>query len=327
MRNTRIDMLRGIAVILVMAGHGIGLLIQKGLVSPNSGGGIYDAIYSFHMPLFFLISGYVYQCNHEKAVNIVLRNVITFYIPYLFLSYSYWVERVAASRILGIQLAQNEYVGGIKLCWAGEGLTWFLLSMMLVKVLFSLLDTYVSDIFAFSVFSVFFWLSYIFPQYKILDYLQWGIFFCFGYAMKKYCIEKMQKSIIYICCVNLLFIGIDRYFLCGLDKFVKVCIGMSVFVIFVYARKIRDIKLLALFGKSSMVIYMVHGLSQYLCYYIISEILHIRIHFVLLSLMIVVQLLIAFLIVILYTRVKYLRWMQIIFYPYKYIMQKRNNNK
>ena len=159
MRNTRIDMLRGIAVILVMAGHGIGLLIQKGLVSPNSGGGIYDAIYSFHMPLFFLISGYVYQCNHEKAVNIVLRNVITFYIPYLFLSYSYWVERVAASRILGIQLAQNEYVGGIKLCWAGEGLTWFLLSMMLVKVLFSLLDTYVSDIFAFSVFSVFFWLS------------------------------------------------------------------------------------------------------------------------------------------------------------------------
>lgn len=39
MRNTRIDMLRGIAVILVMAGHGIGLLIQKGLVSPNSGGG------------------------------------------------------------------------------------------------------------------------------------------------------------------------------------------------------------------------------------------------------------------------------------------------
>lgn len=38
-RNEKIDILRGIAIILVMAGHGIGLLIQVSIIPSNIGGG------------------------------------------------------------------------------------------------------------------------------------------------------------------------------------------------------------------------------------------------------------------------------------------------
>jgi len=171
-RNEKIDILRGIAIILVIAGHGIGLLIQVSIIPSNIGGGIYDIIYTFHMPLFFLISGYIYQNNNEKISEIIKRNVITFYIPYLFLNYLYWFEKVIALKVFGIQLAQSEYTNGVALLWMGDGLTWFLLSMMLVKIVFNLMDTYISDLFAFVVFSLLFWVSYIFPQYRILHYLR-----------------------------------------------------------------------------------------------------------------------------------------------------------
>ncbi len=323
-RDEKIDILRGIAIILVMVGHGTDLLIGRNIIPSNIGGGIYDIIYTFHMPLFFLISGYIYQNNNEKISEIIKRNVITFYIPYLFLNYLYWFEKVIALKVFGIQLAQSEYTNGVALLWMGDGLTWFLLSMMLVKIVFNLMDTYISDLFAFVVFSLLFWASYIFPQYRILHYLQWGVFFCLGYVMNKYSIEKKQKSILYIGCINMLLIGIDRYALGGLDGFVKIFIGVSVFVMYMCIKKVPRIRLLTLCGKNSMVIYMIHGLSQYVCYYMIAEIFHMRVHFVLLFLMIVLQLLLAFLVIELFTKVRCLHWLQIIFYPYKYIFKKNS---
>lgn len=324
-RSEKIDILRGIAIILVMAGHGIGLLIQGGIIPFNIGMGCYDAIYTFHMPLFFMISGYVYKNNNEKVSNIIIKNVMTFYIPYLFLNYLYWTERIIASKVFGIQLMRNEYAGGLRLLWTGDGLTWFLLSMMAVKIVFNLLDTYMSDLYAYVVFSLLFWSSYILPQYRILHYLQWGVFFCLGYIMNKYSIEEKKKSILYVGSINMLLIGVDRYILCGLDGMVKIFIGVSVFIMYICIKKVPNIKLLAFCGKNSMVIYMIHGLSQYFCYYMIAEIFHMRVHFIILFLMIVLQLLLAFFIVELFTKVKYLHWIQFIFYPYKYIIEKRKN--
>ncbi|MCM1175374.1 MAG: acyltransferase family protein [Blautia sp.] len=315
-------MLRGIAIILVMVGHGVGLLVDTDIIPSDVGGFIYDAIYTFHMPLFFMISGYLYRNNNEKAFNIIIKNVITFYIPYLFLNYLYWFERAIASGVFGIQLMREEYPGGIELLWRGDWLTWFLLSLMLVKIVFNLLDTYVSDISAFVMFSLFFWLYDIFSC-AVLYYLQWGVFFCLGYIMNRYSVETKRKSILYIGCINLLLFGIERYALCGLDEIVKIFTGVSVFGMYMCIKKIPHIKLLALCGKNSMVIYIIHGLSQYVCYYVITEILHIRVSFILLSFMIVLQLLLAFLVVKLFTEVKYLHWLQIIFYPYKYIVEKK----
>lgn len=274
------------------------------------------------MPLFFIISGYIYKRNQEKITDIIKKNIMTFYLPYLFLNYLYWAERIAALELFGVQLSRNDYSGGIKLCWAGDGITWFLLSMLLVKIVFNIVDTYKSDIFACIAFSSVFWLSCIF-QLKILYYLQWGTFFCMGYMMNKYQIEKRQKSIMYICGFNLLLIGVERYFLCGLDKFVKIFIGVSVFIIYICIKKVPDMRFLESCGKHSLVIYMLHGLLQYPVYYVAFEILHIKIHLVLLLFIIGLQLLLSYLTVMLFTRVKYLHWMQALFYPYKYITGKR----
>lgn len=52
-RDSYIDIAKGFGIILVVLGHTFGIPTM-----------LYDTIYSFHMPLFFIISGYVY--NHSK---------------------------------------------------------------------------------------------------------------------------------------------------------------------------------------------------------------------------------------------------------------------
>ena len=62
-RDIRIDIIKGISILLVLWGHAIQNL------SPNEayyGDWIFKTIYSFHMPLFALISGYLFYFSQRK---------------------------------------------------------------------------------------------------------------------------------------------------------------------------------------------------------------------------------------------------------------------
>ena len=65
-RNEFIDILKGYAIILVVLGHslqyGCGLLPNNQFFSNN----IFKIIYTFHMPLFVLISGYLFYFSEKK---------------------------------------------------------------------------------------------------------------------------------------------------------------------------------------------------------------------------------------------------------------------
>lgn len=77
-----IDALRGFAIFLVVLGH---ILIFNGYEKSI----ITTTIYSFHMPLFMFISGYVARYSYKKIediksfYNTVLRKFITILLPYI----------------------------------------------------------------------------------------------------------------------------------------------------------------------------------------------------------------------------------------------------
>ncbi|MCQ2252102.1 MAG: acyltransferase family protein [Bacteroidales bacterium] len=76
LRHINIDILKGIGIILVILGH-----VHKG--------GVYGWIYSFHMPLFFILSGLFFKPSNELFF-IKFKRII---IPYLFFAvsiYLYW---------------------------------------------------------------------------------------------------------------------------------------------------------------------------------------------------------------------------------------------
>lgn len=97
MRIELFDITKGILMILVILGHGMQYLYGDDY---SAGGAffnepLYKCIYSFHMPLFMMISGYFYFVSLSKGFRYVLKSRVssilipyaTYFVIYLFLSY------------------------------------------------------------------------------------------------------------------------------------------------------------------------------------------------------------------------------------------------
>lgn len=84
-RNKFIDLIKGFAIILVVAGH----CIQSGCGGQYSASNIYwenylfKFIYGFHMPLFAMVSGYLFYYSVQKRnfIGIVCQRIMTIGIP------------------------------------------------------------------------------------------------------------------------------------------------------------------------------------------------------------------------------------------------------
>ena len=78
-----IDRLRGFAILLVVLGHIYMVYTQEGGNHP-----IVQMIYSFHMPLFFFISGFLCEITHKIGENgccrFIKKKAIALLVPYLF---------------------------------------------------------------------------------------------------------------------------------------------------------------------------------------------------------------------------------------------------
>ena len=59
-RISYIDSLKGIGIFIVILGHTYQV--------PDL---LHDIIYSFHMPLFFMVSGFVYREDHYRQYSVV----------------------------------------------------------------------------------------------------------------------------------------------------------------------------------------------------------------------------------------------------------------
>ena len=76
-----VDYARGIGIVLVVVGHTLGGLKNAGVLASDP---LHDWIYSFHMPLFFLLSGlFVTRAADGPAAEFVAGKVRTVAYPYL----------------------------------------------------------------------------------------------------------------------------------------------------------------------------------------------------------------------------------------------------
>lgn len=91
-RNIKIDLFKGVAISLVLIGHSIqgACTIENSDCFENI---FFKTIYSFHVPLFMLISGYLFYYSHKKAKStlpILKKRILSFLPPILtFNNYSH----------------------------------------------------------------------------------------------------------------------------------------------------------------------------------------------------------------------------------------------
>lgn len=130
-RIPTLDILKGVGVYLVIMGH---------LYNPEQvGQGVWDWIYSFHMPLFFMISGYLFRKKTFKSF--FLNKIKTIWLPYtaLYFFSIIFYTLIYPSEIASLYMIVKGYIlSGSYLISSGSHNfpLWFLPHLMIASVIF-----------------------------------------------------------------------------------------------------------------------------------------------------------------------------------------------
>ena len=143
-RQRWIDICKGIAIILVVIGHVVTSYHNSGLFteSPvfNYVGGV---IYAFHMPLFFMISGYVNRISyHSDAKQIISKRLISYGFPYIIFSVLIVLAKMIASPFVNSKLGILDL---FKIIWYPINSLWFLYALLVISVVHELLNVLIKE--------------------------------------------------------------------------------------------------------------------------------------------------------------------------------------
>lgn len=279
-----IDIARGIGILLVVIGH----CITKEMASHSD---IYKYlrlyIYTIHMPLFFILAGYLFENNldkyNESPPNIYCKAKINaFAIPYISLSIiNYVIINIAMKipKISSILSEQGYHFTNIKesifqiITYIGhqDNHLWFSYVMLLVLIINRVLlnkKIKFQFIFLFILYFSAYSISSMAPEviFKTMRYL---LLFYIGRRIFELRINPNKNIIIFATIVNILgFIGLcislnQEYMyiypiLCLLTE-----VTASIIIIFGISYFISNKKLATLFeyfgkGKNSYIIYLLH---------------------------------------------------------------------
>lgn len=136
MRQPAIDIMKAIGIFLVIIGH-------------HSSGIFNNYIYSFHMPMFFIIAGYLW---HEKDILVSLKqDVVRIMIPYfayfaICIGVGYIYAGISISRMMqDIMMISWGSCHKIAICGhhiQGVGVLWFLPALFVCKNVFNAIWIY-----------------------------------------------------------------------------------------------------------------------------------------------------------------------------------------
>ncbi|MCC3359622.1 acyltransferase family protein [Bacillus sp. REN16] len=266
-RKLWLDIAKGIGIISVVIGH-------AGIESLS------PYFYWFHMPLFFLISGYLYK----RTNHFVTRKTKSLLIPYVSFFVLLSVLQFYTFGISDFNIHYEYFLKGGRYLKGTFGVLWFITSLYVLSVIFHMLILLNSKIVLFIVAITFYFLSYydsihfndVFVIWDINTILFTFVFYYIGYLYKEY--ESKISHLISkaafpsaLLIIVLIFLNIRGLFVYKLDiknqvyNHLFIDIGVPLlFVIFVFwiSNKLEVVKglnkTLSIIGESSLTIMYLH---------------------------------------------------------------------
>lgn len=211
-RNQNIDFIKGITIFLVVYGHTIQYCIPNGKdFFINK---VFITIYSFHMPLFMIISGYLfyYATRKRNIKEIIKRRFKQLIIPAIAWYTIYSIIN------LGIQVFYNKLSFIIAILKYIKGIPyqfWFLFTLFYLTIIFIIVKKKFNDKIEYYI--LIFILLIVFPDILNIQYLKFMYpYFLVGYLFNKYegNINKYKykyKRIIYYMSAILYFILLFKW--------------------------------------------------------------------------------------------------------------------
>lgn len=258
-----IDALKGFGIIMVMVGH---VISNQSMFSKG--------IYAFHMPLFFFLSGYVYNTGSSGTAKIS-RRICSLGVPYVFYSLLFYFLGLASENLYSI-------LGGCFsdiLIGKGISVTWFLCALLFVDLLGGLIVRSFKTTSIILTASIAGLIALLFAQYSKGCFVSINIilamlpFWCVGYIIKLHGILgkifNVQKG--YFCLIVIVLCLTFFCFIINDLVNVKTCeygkiylfypIEFSgVFLLMLIAQRIPEFcnKMLAYFGMRSLLYMVLH---------------------------------------------------------------------
>lgn len=127
-RNTFVDMMRGIAMLLVVLGH-----TMTGVTANSQESVIYNIIWSLQMPLFILISGYVTRYSREISsfkglLSFLGKRTLSYLLPFAVWSFV----------IRGLILGRKDFLDIKYMLWHMDNGYWFLITIWTISMIFGI---------------------------------------------------------------------------------------------------------------------------------------------------------------------------------------------
>lgn len=278
-----VDIARALAIIFIVYGHTI--------VHNNNVYSFYKLLYSFHIVLFFIISGYIYNKSND-TFKFIKKKFLSLMVPYFIFSllflipYFIFVDDV--NTIINTQgktnitslLIEIIYGVGYSVSLKQNTSLWFLPALFSTEIIYKLLSNTKFYNHCQDYFKIIILLCVSFISTKIPLILPWGInsaltlliFFEIGILLKKYQIlDKIKnnyylKILLFIMVIVSIFIYQLNITVSCVDYqygnyliFLIVSLSLSIFVMFM-SYKISKSNLLELIGKNTLSILILHKL-------------------------------------------------------------------
>lgn len=125
MKNKQIDILKGMGAILVVIGH----------LVPASGN-IKICLYAFHMPLFFFLSGFLFNTKKDFKTYLKsnLKSLILPYFIFNIISLVLNLDLIFQNHFSILQILDNIFFYNSKVAWNSS--LWFFIVLFMTKLLF-----------------------------------------------------------------------------------------------------------------------------------------------------------------------------------------------
>lgn len=265
-RLNYLDMSKGFGILLVIAGH---------IYERNSFAEVW--IYSFHMPLFFIISGMLlnYSNINDNMINIIKKKIKSIILPYFTFEIVAIIIYLIESNLFTLEAIRWSVIDCILVYYCRAGATWFLPCLFVAEILFVVLKKYIKNDKIIVIISLgLYIISLIINTEKhflilLLKSLNGLGFIMFGYYMLNYIqerkINKIYLGVLFILSIILAKLNgevvLNELKFNNIFLYTVTSIIGSMLIIFIF-KNIKYNKFLIYFGKNSLIIMATHLIIQ-----------------------------------------------------------------
>lgn len=273
-----IDALKGFAILCVVLGHIAGGYLTRGEYPEASGllHNMHNLIYSFHMPIFMMLSGYLYYTVYfndggrpdRERIHRQIYNYISVYVIYSML---WGFLKILAATFAGVLMQEEITLLDVALIWLiPVDVYWYLYVLIFLYLIFSIRWLTEANrwilLVIFAVVAISGKVVDI-PWFYISGTMYHALFFFIGMAGKKYknwiIGNKYLTLVLFAAAVGkgVLVWNRERYTLKILLGIVTALgISLALWYVFQQINFIGNIKILKLCGRHSLEIYVIHNI-------------------------------------------------------------------